>query len=132
MVKYCIKEKITFISRLRSDAALFLKPKPVRIKLPGRPGTFGKKLPSLSQFAGNKNEFKQYHLKLYGRTCHVKIKSFYAMWRPAAREIKVLIVYFDNMTTPSSFFCTDLHLSDTKIVELVAARWSIEMSYDIS
>lgn len=126
LVKYCIREKITFISRLRSDAALFLKAKPVTIKLPGRPRTFGKKLPSLSQLALNKNEFKKYQLRLYGRACHVKIKSFYAIWRPAAREIKVLIVYFDTMTKPSYFFCTDLHLSDTKIVELIAARWSIE------
>ena len=30
------------------------------------------------------------------------------------------------MTTASYFFCTDLHLSDPKIVELIAARWSIE------
>lgn len=126
LVKYCIKEKVTFISRLRSDAALFLKPKPVKTRTRGRPRTFGKKLPSLSQLALNKNEFKQYQLKLYGRQCPVKIKSFYAIWKPAATQIKVLIVYFDNMAQPSYFFCTDLHMSDTKIVELIAARWSIE------
>ena len=126
LVKYCIKEKVTFISRLRSDAALFQKPKPVIVKKRGRPRTFGKRLPSLSQLASNKNDFKQYQLKLYGKQCCVKIKSFCAIWKPAATEIKVLIVYFDNMANPCYFFCTDLHLSDTKIVELIAARWSIE------
>ena len=126
LVKFCIKEKVTFISRLRSDAALFLTPKPVKIKKRGRPRTFGKRLPPLSQLALRKNEFKQYQLKLYGRQCSVKINSFYAIWKPTATQIKVLIVYFDNMTQSSYFFCTDLHLSDTKIVELIAARWSIE------
>ena len=126
LVKYCIKEKVTFISRLRSDAALFLKPQPVRIKRRGRPRIFGKRLAPLSQLAAHKDEFKQYHLELYGRQCAVLIKSFYAIWKPAGAQVKVLIVYFDNATTPSYFFCTDLRLSDTKIVEFIAARWSIE------
>ena len=126
LVKFCIQEKITFISRLRSDAALYQKPRTSKFPRRGRPRKYGKRLPKLTQMATFKNDFKKYYLNLYGQNRQLLIKSFEAMWKPAGSVIKVLMVYFDQSNTVSYFFCTDLSLSDTRIIELVAARWSIE------
>ena len=108
LVKFCIKNDITFISRLRSDAGLYEEPSPR--KGPGRPRKYGARLPKLNQMAADKEGFKKYTLKLYGELHHFEIKSFEAMWKPAATVIKVLMVYFDDAKTANYFFSTNLSL----------------------
>ncbi len=129
LVKFCVSESITFISRLRSDAVLYQVPRDVRSGRRGRPRKYGKRLPQLHQMAKNKKTLKKYNLTLYGESHHLYIKSLEAIWKPAGTLIKVLMVYFDNAKTANYFFSTDLSLSDTQIIEWVAARFSIEIVF---
>jgi hypothetical protein len=126
LVKFCLKKEISFISRLRCDAALYQKPHNPKSRQRGRPRKYGKRLPKLDAIAVNKKEFKEHTLKLYGETHELLIKSFEAMWKPAGKAIKVLMVYFDDAKTANYFFSTDLSLSETQIIQWLAARFSIE------
>ena len=123
LVKYCIDENIAFISRIRSDAALFEMPSPNPI---GRPRKYGKRLPNPRTLGADSTGFQEYRLKLYGETHLLRVKKVVAIWRPAGRLIQVLIVDFDNSKNVGYFFSTDLSLSVERILSLVAARWSIE------
>ncbi len=76
--------------------------------------------------AADKKGFKKYTLQLYGEPHQLQIKSFEALWKPASMVIKVLMVYFDKAKAATYFFSTDLSLSDTQIIEWLAARFSIE------
>jgi hypothetical protein len=79
--------------------------------------------------AKDKAAFKKYNLTLYGESHHLSIKSFEALWKPAGQLLKVLMVYFDDAKTANYFFSTDLSLSDTQIIEWIAARFSIEIVF---
>jgi hypothetical protein len=130
LVNFCLSEGITFISRLRSDAALYQSAQDATgRRRRGRPRKYGKRLPKLEQMAKNKEHFKKYNLTLYGESHQLYIKSFEALWKPAGQFIKVLMVYFDGAKTASYFFSTDLSLSDTQIIQWVAARFSIEIVF---
>lgn len=124
LVTFCVESHITFISRLRSDAGLYEKPR-CRKRL-GRPRKYGARLPKLNEMAANKKGFKKYTMKLYGELHQLQMKSFEALWKPAGTVIKVLMVYFDRAKTANYFFSTNLSRSDTQIIEWLAARFSIE------
>lgn len=126
LVISCNKEHIIFISRLRSDARLYEKASTEKTPKRGRPRKYGNRLPKLTEIAGNKDGFKKYTLKLYGECHQLRMKSLEALWKPVGTVIKVLIVSFDEGKPASYFFSTDLSISDTQIVEWLAARFSIE------
>jgi hypothetical protein len=129
LVRYAISENITMISRLRSDAALFQKPQKVTTRKRGRPRKYGARL-SLNKLSKQQDQFNQHTLKLYGENHQLRIRALQALWKPAGEIIKVVIVYFDQNKKPGYFFSTDLAVSDTQIVEWIAARWSIETLFD--
>lgn len=122
LVRCCIEKQITFISRLRSDAALYELVKPSVPKGPGRPRKYGKKI----ILPGKPKEFKTMHLKLYGERHKIAFKTVIAMWKPAGAPIKVFMVQFDDSKSLTYFFSTDLSLTAERALTLVAARWSIE------
>jgi hypothetical protein len=122
LIRYCIDMQITFISRLRSDAALYSLVKPSKYKGRGRPRKYGKKiiLPKTSK------GFKTIYLNLYGERHKIAFKTVIAMWKPAGAPIKVFMVRFDDSKSLTFFFSTDLSLTVQRVLTLVAARWSIE------
>lgn len=126
IVKACIAEGISFISRLRCDARLYEPVAKKKKRNRGRPGKYGKPLPKLAELAADKKDFRKYSLRLYGHSHQVYLKSFKALWKPAGTVIKIVMVYYDSAETPTYFFSTDLGLADTRIIEMVAARWGIE------
>jgi hypothetical protein len=123
LIRYCIQGNISFISRIRSDAALYETPPAYNF---GRPRKYGKRLPILRQLSADENDFQEYHLKLYGEERSVRVKKIVAIWKPAGQLIQVLITDFDNSKNFSYFFSTDLKMPVKKILSIVAARWSIE------
>ena len=126
LIRYCIQEGITFISRLRSDACLYEIPKPSHPRGRGRPRKYGQRLPSLKTLSQDPTGLKPYHLKLYGKIHRVDVKKVIGIWKPAGHPIQVLMVRFDDSKSFAYFFSTDLELSVERILTLVAARWSIE------
>ena len=122
LVRACIDNQITFISRLRSDAALYGLVKPVKNNGRGRPRKYGKKIIMPKKPKG----FKTIHLKLYGKSHKIAFKTLVAMWKPAGAPIKVFMVQFDGSKSLTYLFSTDLTLTAERVLTLVAARWSIE------
>lgn len=122
LVRCCIEEDVTFISRLRNDAALYGLVKSSGSKGRGRPRKYGKKIIMSRKPKG----FETIDLKLYGENHKIAFKTVIAMWKPAAAPIKVFMVQFDDSKSLTYFFSTDLSLSVQQVLTLVAARWSIE------
>lgn len=130
LVRYCIKNGIILISRLRSDAALYRKAQKPRKRSRGRPRKYGVKI-SLRRLSYNDRKFDTMNLLLYGKEQTIKVRTLLAYWKPAGEIIKVFIVKFtrNSKETISYFFSTDVTISAEKAVKLIAARWSIETAF---
>lgn len=126
LVRCCIEKGITFISRLRSDAALYGLVGSSKPKGRGRPRKYGKRLIIPKKPGNYIKGFHTTHLKLYGELKNITYKSVIAMWKPAGAPIKVFIVQFDDSKSFTYFFSTDLKSTVKQVLTLVAARWSIE------
>jgi len=140
LVIYCIKNNISLISRLRSDAALYRKaPKPKK-RARGRPRKYGSRI-HLKRLTYNDRKFDTVNVFIYGKEKTVKVRTLTALWKPAGGFIKVFIVKFTSNSsakgrpasggkeTISYFFSTDLTIPAEKAVKLIAARWSIETAF---
>jgi hypothetical protein len=126
LIRNCIKNGITLISRLQSNAALYLLPLAEPQKKRGRPRKYGQRLASLKELAKSKSGFEHLELKLYGKKRKLRVKRIDALWIPAGQVIQVLMVFYEDHKKPAFFFCTDLKLSAADILTRVAARWSLE------
>jgi len=126
LVRCCIEKGITFISRLRCDAALYELVKSSKPKGRGRPRKYGKRLIIPKKPGNNTKGFQTIRLKLYGELQEITYKSVIAIWKPAGAPIKVFIVQFNDSKSFTYFFSTDLSITAKQALILVAARWSIE------
>ena len=126
LLKTCIQQGVTVISRMQSNAALYYAPKQSRRKKRGRPPRYGRRMNSLKQLARAKPGFEQLELKLYGKKRSLRVKQIQAMWKPAGQLVLVLIVFYEHQKKPVFFFTTDMHMSIESVLTRIAARWSLE------
>lgn len=126
LLQTCIQNNITLISRLQSNAALYLLPVKNPQRKRGRPRKYGQRLAPLKELAKNNNGFENLEIKLYGKKRKLRVKRIDALWKPAAQVIQVLMVFYENQKKPAFFFSTDLKMSIADILTRVAARWSLE------
>ena len=134
LLQWCIESKVTMISRLRSDAALYAPKKKQsagHIKKRGRPATKGKRLPSLDTMSNKVKKFSSLTLTLYGKEKTVEYRQFQAYWKPAGTVVNVVIVKYPKKrgTITAYFLSTDCDQSVESILTLVAARWSLENAF---
>jgi len=132
LLRYCIEHKITFISRLRTNAVLHraYPPQNPAKRSRGRPRKYGDRI-SIKKLSQKENKFEKISLVLYGKEQCIKVRTLTAFWKPAGKLIKVFIVKFTNnkKEAVSYFFSTDLNISAQRTVELISARWSIETAF---
>lgn len=128
----CSENKITFISRLRTDVVLH---RDLPLQNPakrgrGRPRKYGDRI-SMKTLSLKEKKFEKISLVLYGKEQSVKVRTFNAFWKPAGKLVKAFIVKFmDNKKeTVAYFFSTDLNISAERVIGLIAARWSIETAF---
>jgi len=126
LVRACIDKGIPFISRIRSDAALYDFVDRSKFMNRGRPRRYGGRLDNPKILGENPEGFKTVRLNLYGEVQKVTFKKVIALWKPAGGPIQVLIVRLNDLKSLSYFFSTDLSLSVERVLTLLAARWSIE------
>jgi hypothetical protein len=126
LIRTCIQNGITLISRLQSNAALYLVPEARPRNQKGRSRKYGQRLPSLTKLATKQKDFATMELTLYGKKRHLRVKRIDALWKPAGQVIQVIIVFYENQKKPAFFFSTDLEMSVANILTRVAARWSLE------
>jgi hypothetical protein len=118
---------MTVVSRLRKDAALWTVPGP---KPPGRRGpapTYGDRRIELAKRASQRRGWTTEAFTLYGERVTKRYKTFLATWHPAGGLIRVVLV--DEPTGWRAYFCTDPSASVADILETVADRFSLEITF---
>ena len=117
---------VTVVSRLRQDAALWSVP-PARPGRRGRPRIYGERRVDLAKRGGQRRGWASGAFDLYGKPTRKRYKTFVATWRPAGGAIRVALV--DEPTGWVAFFCTDPAATITDILESVAGRFSLEVTF---
>jgi len=126
-LKPVITMGVTVITRLRKDAALHSLVKPVKKRKRGRPRKYGKRIYLQDEVAKRQGWFS-INVMLYGREETKKVKIFKATYKPAGREVMVLIVR-ENKNSWRAFMCTNLLATAEEILEAVADRFAIEQNF---
>jgi hypothetical protein len=117
---------VTVVSRLRKDANLRSVPA-ARSGTRGRPRIYGEHRIDLAKRGGQKRGWATGTFTLYGKATAKRYKSFTATWRPAGGAIRVVLV--DEPNGWVAFFCTDPAATAADILEAVAARFSLEITF---
>lgn len=117
---------VTVVSRLRKDANLRSVPMAQPGK-PGRPRIYGEQRIDLAKRGGQRRGWATGTFTLYGKATAKRYKTFAATWRPAGGAIRVVLV--DEPTGWVAFFCTDPTATVADILESVAARFSLEVTF---
>jgi hypothetical protein len=125
---------LTLTSRLRSNGVIF-KPAPPRTGKQGRPATWGKRLPTLTQIAtGPATEWTAATIRRYGQTETLMLHTIDCLWGPLGAETPVRVILVQDSKKPSGYqlalISTDLNCTPAQIVERYADRWPIEVAYE--
>jgi DDE superfamily endonuclease len=131
-----LSDPITFVTRLRLDAALYEPAPPRRQGQRGRPRIKGERLPNLSAVAEDrKTVWEPTEIaNWYGseeRT--VEIASQTAVWYstglPAVPIRWVLIRDPEGGFEPQALLCTDLDADPEQVVRWYVMRWQLEVTF---
>ena len=138
LLDHCRKlsNPITFITRLRLDAALYEPAPPRRPHQRGRPRLKGKRLPNLSVIAEDQNTvWKPTKIpNWYGsRDRMVEVSSKTAVWYSTglfAVPVRwVLVRDPKGEFKTQALLCTDLDADPKKIVSWFVMRWQLEVTF---
>jgi hypothetical protein len=131
-----ISNPITFITRLRLDAALYEAPPPRRPGQLGRPRLKGERLPNLSMVAQEQNTiWKAIRVaNWYGaRERIVEVVSDRAIWYstglPAVPVRWVLVRDPHEEFKTQALLCTDLDAKPEQIISWFVRRWQLEATF---
>lgn len=133
---HAVKERVTVVTRLRMDAALY-EPAAARIKgQSGRPRKKGKRLPTLQQVAENPaTNWERVSIKdWYGsREREVEIASQTCVWYHAGKEAVpirwVLIRDPAGKFETQALLCTNLAAESRQIMQWFIKRWQVEVTF---
>jgi hypothetical protein len=131
-----LSDPITFVTRLRLDAALYEPAPPRRPHQIGRPRIKGERLPNLSEVAQNPATAWE-PTKIanwYGSSERgVEIASETAVWYstglPAVPIRWVLIRDPEGGFEPQALLCTDLEADPREVLSWFVMRWQLEVTF---
>ena len=131
-----LSNPITFITRLRLDAALYEPPPPRRPGQLGRPRLKGERLPKLSMVAEEQNTIWK-AIKVanwYGaRERIVEVVSERAIWYstglPAVPVRWVLVRDPHEEFATQALLCTDLDAKPERLISWFVRRWQMEATF---
>lgn len=133
------RDRVTAVSRLRSDANLYDPPPVRRPGQRGRRASKGRKRPSPRQRIGQLKPIRQ-ELQWYGRSRRkVSHVGETALWFSkndcAVTPIRWVCVPGDaklGVGQDAYFWCSDPDMAPGRIIELYALRWNIEVTFEES
>jgi hypothetical protein len=129
--------RITWTSRLRSNAALF-DFAPPKTGLRGRPKSKGDRLPKLAEIANNA-QFTPIQVRRYNTdapaetTVTVETHVFTCLWYGVLATETVKIVMVRDVGKDGyriAIITTELDATEVTLIERYARRWSIEVSFE--
>ena len=129
-------QPVTFLTRLRLDAALY-DPAPPRVAGQcGRPRKKGQRQPTLAaRLEDPQTAWTQSQIQWYDRSLRsVRLASATAVWfhsgLPPVPIRWVLITDPAGMFGPQALLSTELHLTPEQIVEWFVLRWQLEVTFE--
>lgn len=130
-----LSHPVTFITRLRLDAALHEPAPPREPGTIGRPRIKGQRLPALKHLLENSETiWTEVSVVWYDRACRVlEVASSTAVWYNRGKgpvSIRwVLIRDPQGELEPQALLCTDLNVHATQIIEWFVLRWQLEVTF---
>ncbi len=119
--------KVTFTSRMRSDAALYDLPKRPRVRRRGRPRQKGRRLLTPARMAKRVRAWKRVNVLLYGEERERLVWTRKVLWWGVAKAVPVLLVISRDLEGKEKFFVTtDVAAQGAHVVEVFGCRWGIE------
>jgi hypothetical protein len=126
------RDRLTLVGRLRPKASLYAKPpKGSRRKGRGRPQRCGRKLRCPQEQVAHARRHKL-NVHWYGNTRRrVGVVSGKGIWcrRPLRSLVRWVYVHDPISKRSDYFYSTDPRMSPRRIIELYAARWSLEVTF---
>lgn len=130
----CIKQRVTLVSRLRLDAALYkFAPLPAKRQL-GRHREKGERVISLAKLALDSTQpWRNICIDWYGGvTKNIRLLSDTHLWYSPGEKplpIRWVLVVDPDTNKAEAFFSTDLQLAPEKIINWFVLRWNIEVTF---
>ena len=137
LLKFCqsMSKPVTFVTRLRLDAALHEPPPPRRPGQKGRPRAVGGRLPSLKSLLDEPTTlWTSVAVNWYDATIReVQITSGTALWYNRGKGPVplrwVLIRDPFNQFKPQALLCTDINVEAVQVIEWYVMRWQLEVTF---
>lgn len=134
-----IRGRVTFVTRLRLDAAIYAPPPPQDPHRRGRPAKKGAKLPKLNEVLEDANT-KWIKLTMPywygGERCVLEAATGTAVWyssgMPPAHIRWVLVRDPAGERETQAFLCTELDATPEDILSWFVQRWSVETTFQES
>jgi hypothetical protein len=134
-----VRGYVTFITRLRLDAALYEPAPPRDPNRRGRPAKKGAKLPKLSQVLEDENtKWTKVTMPYWygGERCVLEVATGIAVWyrsrMPPAHIRWVLVRDPAGERETQAFLCTDREATPEDILGWFVQRWSVETTFQES
>jgi DDE superfamily endonuclease len=118
------------ISRIRRDAAVY-EAAPQRTGRRGRPRTSGDRLPSLLAMTVAVTNWTRHRIQVRSQEVERDLWSRTLLWYQVAKSRPLLLVIVrdpDHKQPPDNFICTDPEMAPSRVAELYADRWCIEVT----
>jgi hypothetical protein len=137
LLHFCqsLAHPVTFVTRLRLDAALFLPAPPRRPGQMGRPRKVGQRLPTLKSLPERpETVWESVEVNWYdGGSRQVEVSSDTAVWynrgKPSVPIRWVLIRDPFGKFEPQALLCTDPEVPARQVIEWFVMRWQLEVTF---
>jgi len=128
-----LPETADLVGRMVMNAALYEEPSAPKPGRSGRPRKKGERLPNPAELAkSRKVRWTKTCVDIYGKSARVWFKSVRALWYNSAgtRLLRVVVVRDPSGRRRNDcFFTTDLSMTPTEIIETIAKRWALEVTF---
>ena len=135
LASFCIKNKITLISRLKINARLHYSPPEKVPNKRGRPRKKGDMLPKFKEMINSQDtKWKEAEVNGYGgKIQKVRFISGVNLWGcegGSPIQIRWVLIFDPKKKTAIPLMSTDINLSPEEIIEFYISRWSIEVTFE--
>jgi DDE superfamily endonuclease len=130
----CTKNKVTLVSRLRLDVALYeVAPTPAKGQL-GRRREKGERVSSLKELANDMTQLWRDAIVTWygGESKQVRILSGINLWYTSGEKpllVRWVLVLDVEENQTEAFYSTDIKLEPEQIVNWFVLRWNIEVTF---